>query len=90
MIKKQILEEVTKKAKTTKKQVRETIDLFLEEIKSALSRGEKVVVSGFGTFKSKMVKPKEVVIPGSKKRVTVKAHRAVRFSPGKGLKRAVK
>jgi len=48
MIKSQIIEEVAKKANTTKKNAREVIDLFLEEVKKALARGEsKVVVSGF-------------------------------------------
>ena len=52
MIKKQIIEEVAKKAHITKKGTREVIDLFLDEVKKALSRGEKVVVSGFGTFRT--------------------------------------
>jgi len=90
MIKKQIIEEVAKKAYITKKGTREVIDLFLDETKKALSRGEKVVISGFGTFRTTMVKEKEVVVPGSGERVKVSAHRAARFSPGKGLKRAVK
>ena len=91
MIKSQIIEEVAKKANTTKKNAREVIDLFLEEVKKALARGEsKVVVSGFGTFRTTMVKEKQVTVPGSSETVKVKAHRAARFSPGKALKRAVK
>jgi len=39
MIKSQIIEEVAKKANTTKKNAREVIDLFLEEVKKALARG---------------------------------------------------
>jgi len=51
VIKKQIIEEVAKKAHITKKGTREVIDLFLDEVKKALSRGEKAVISGFGTFR---------------------------------------
>jgi nucleoid DNA-binding protein len=91
LIKSQIVEEVAKKANTTKKEAREVIDLFLDEVKKALSRGEsKVVVSGFGTFRTTMVKEKKVTVPGSSQTVKVKAHRAARFSPGKDLKRAVR
>ena len=90
MIKSKVDEELAKKANTTKVAVKEVVDLFLTEIKEALARGEKVVISGFGTYRTTMVKKKEVVVPGTKTRVTVKPHRAVRFSPGKSLKKAVK
>ncbi len=91
MIKSKIIEEVAKKANTTKKNAREVVDLFLEEVKKALARGEsKVVISGFGTFRTTMVKEKKVIVPGGSETVKVKAHRAARFSPGKALKRAVK
>lgn len=75
---------------TTKRAVREIIDSYLGEIAKALSKGEKVLVSGHGTYKVVYVEDKPVVIPGSKVRKVVKAHRAARFSPGKALKRAVK
>ena len=78
------------KAHLTKKGAKDAIDTFLEEVKRALSKGEKVVLSGFGTFKVVSVKDKPVIIPGTKIRKIVKGHRAARFTPGKSLKKAVK
>jgi nucleoid DNA-binding protein len=90
MTKNQLIDIVARKARLPKKAAREAVDSFLEEIIKSLSKGEKVVVSGFGTFKVVSVKDKPVTIPGTKEVKVVKAHRAARFSPGKALKRAVK
>jgi len=87
--KKQIIDLVARKAHTTKRGAEETVDVFLEEIGRALSKGEKVVLSGFGTFRVITMKSKTVKVPGSEKLVTIKPHRSPRFTPGKGLKRHV-
>ena len=81
---------LARKAHLTKKAARESVETFLEEIKKALAKGEKVVLSGFGTFKVVTVKDKPVIVPGTKERKIVKGHRAARFTPGKTLKKAVK
>lgn len=81
---------LARKAHLTKKGAREAVETFLEEIKKALAKGEKVVLSGFGTFKVVTVKDKPVIVPGTKERKVVKGHRAARFTPGKTLKKAVK
>mgnify|MGYP001126841986 CR=1 FL=1 len=90
MTKNQVINLVSTKAHLTKKAVRETIDLFLAEITKALQKGEKVVLSGFGTFKIVKVKDKPVIIPGTGEKRLIKSHRAPRFSPGKPLKKAVR
>jgi len=90
MTKQQMFEVLAKKAHLTKKASREAVETFLEEIKKALAKGEKVVLSGFGTFKVVSVKDKPVIIPGTKERKIIKGHRAARFTPGKTLKKAVK
>jgi len=46
-----MFEMVARKAHLTKKAARESVETFLEEVKKALGKGEKVVLSGFGTFK---------------------------------------
>ena len=90
MTKKQIVSLVSSKAHMSKKQAIEAIDAFLGEITSALKKGEKVVLSGFGTFKIVKVKDKPVIVPNTKEKKVVKGHKAARFSPGKPLKKAVK
>jgi len=90
MIRSQLIDKVAKKAHITKKGAKEVIDTFLDEVQKSLQKGEKVVLSGFGTFKTVLVKDKPVIYPTTKEKKVVKAHRAARFSPGKLLKRLVK
>lgn len=90
MTKKEIINLVAAKAHLTKKAAREAVENFLNEITKALKKGEKIVLSGFGTFKIAKVKDKPVIVPGTKERKVVKGHRAPRFVPGKPLKKEVK
>jgi len=90
MTKNQIIDLVANKAHLTKKAAREAVETFLGEIGRALKKGEKVVLSGFGTFKIVKVKDKPVIVPRTGEKKMVKSHRAPRFSPGKPLKKEVK
>lgn len=90
MTKNQIINLVAAKAHLTKKAARESVETFLEEVAKALKKGEKVVLSGFGTFKVVKVKDKPVIVPGTGERKIVKSHRAPRFSPGKPLRKEVR
>jgi len=81
---------VSDKAHLSKKAAKEATETLLAEIQKALSKGEKVVLSGFGTFKSTLVKDKDVINPRTKQRQTVKSHRKAQFTAGRGLKSAVK
>jgi len=89
MLKADIVETVAKEAHLTKKAAREAVDSTLENIIGALRKGEKVVLSGFGTFRVITMKGKTVKIPKTEKMVTIKSHRSPRFTPGKKLKRQV-
>ena len=89
MTKRQLVELVARKAHLTKRGATEAIDVFLNEIGRVLDKGEKVVLSGFGTFRVINMKGKTVKIPNTDKMVTIKPHRSPRFTPGKRLKRQV-
>lgn len=89
MTKKQIVDVVAKKAHLTKRAAEEAVDVFLNEIGRTLGKGEKVVLSGFGTFRVISMKGKTVKIPNTEKYVTIKTHRSPRFTPGKKLKKQV-
>ena len=89
MTKKQLVDQVARKAHLTQKATEECVDVFLNEIGRVLAKGEKIVLSGFGSFRVINMKGKTVKIPGSEKTVTIKAHRSPRFTPGKKLKRQV-
>ena len=89
MTKRQMVDLVARKAHLTKKGAEEAVDVFLSEIGRVLAKGEKVVLSGFGTFRVISMKGKTVKIPQTEKFVTIKAHRSPRFTPGKRLKKQV-
>lgn len=89
MTKKEIIDQVARKAHLTKKAASEAVEVFLNEIGRILAKGEKVVLSGFGTFRVISMKGKTVKIPKTDKMITIKPHRAPKFTPGKKLKRQV-
>lgn len=81
-----LLELVARKAHLTKKATNECVDVFLDEIARILAKGEKVTISGFGTFRVIRMKGKQVKIPNTDKLVEVKPRRIPKFTPGKTLK----
>ena len=89
MTKIELIDLVARKAHLTKRAAEEAVEVFLNEIGRVLSKGEKVVLSGFGTFRVISMRGKTVKIPKTDKMVTIRAHRSPRFTPGKRLKRQV-
>lgn len=90
MTKSQLVGLVAKKSRMSKRAAEEVIDLLFSEMSRSLFKGEKVVLSNFGTFYISKVKDKQVVPFGEEaKRQTIKAHKVVNFRPGKSLKKEV-
>lgn len=89
MTKRELVDLVARKSHMPKRAAAEAVEVFLSEVGRVLAKGEKVVLSGFGTFRVISMKGKTVKIPKTEKFVTIKAHRSPRFTPGKKLKRQV-
>lgn len=90
MTKAQLINVVSKKAHLTKRASEDAVEAIFEEISRSLAKGNKVVISGFGTFYVKKVKDKEVVPFGKEEnRQVVRGHRVVNFRVGKPLKNRV-
>ena len=90
MTKRELIEILAKKAKLTKRAAKEVVETFLGEVSRALSRGEKVKLSGFGVFFTKLFRAKEVLPIGGGAKKKIGARRMPRFTPGVALRRAVK
>ncbi|MFA6602259.1 MAG: HU family DNA-binding protein [Candidatus Shapirobacteria bacterium] len=90
MTKKDLIEAVSVKAKLSKKSAKSAVETFLNEIMKALSQGETVKLSGFGTFKTKMFKKKTIKAIGSKTSKDIAARRMPRYIPGTKVKKLVK
>ena len=90
MTQSQLVSIVAKRAHMPKRASEEALTVFLEEITRALHKGEKVVLSGFGTFSLGKVRDKQVVPFGkAEKRLTIKGHKVINFKSGKPLKKLV-
>lgn len=90
MTKSQLIDIVAKKAHLTKKAAKDAVEALFDEMSRTLTKGEKVVISGFGTFYVAKVDDKEVVPFGNEsQRQTIKAHNVVNFRVGKPLKKQV-
>lgn len=90
MTKSDIVDIVAKKAHLTKKAANDAIESFLDEVIRGLKKGDKIVLSGFGTFYLGKVKDKQVVPFGKEeRRQIIKGHRVVNFRVGKPLKKNI-
>jgi len=90
MTKSKLVNIVAKRGHLTKKASKEAIEIFLDEVKKGLKKGEKVVLSGFGTFYLSKVADKQVVPFGKEDhRQTIKGHHVINFRVGKPFKKNV-
>lgn len=89
MTKKQLIDQVARKAHLTKRGAEESVETFLSEIVRVVSKGENVVLSGFGTFRRRPRDSKTVKIPKKDEFVTIKKHWAPTFTAGKKFRRVV-
>jgi nucleoid DNA-binding protein len=62
------------------------VDLILETVKERLSKGEKVLISGFGCFSIMKRKEKMGVNPQTGDPVIIPGRNSVKFKPSKYLK----
>jgi len=90
MNKRQLIEIIAQKTHLTKKFITEVMKSFLDETTRGLIKGKKIVLSGFGTFKVVKVKAKKGRVIKTGQEVNIPAHRAVKFTVSKTLKKAVK
>jgi DNA-binding protein HU-beta len=76
-------------AKITRAQATRALEALLAGIQSSLARGDRVTLSGFGSFGVAHRKARRVRNPRSGGEMQVQAKRVPRFAPGSDLKSAV-
>ena len=72
-----------------KREARELVDLFFEEVRGALSQGEQVKLSGFGNFDLRDKNQRPGRNPKTGEEIPISARRVVTFRPGQKLKARV-
>ena len=88
--KKELIELVAKKGNLTNKASKQAVKVFLDGIRDSLKRGEKVVITGFGTFSVRSRKERKGINPKTGESIKITARKAPGFTAGKSLKKAVK
>lgn len=90
MTKKDLIVLVAKKANLTNKAANDAVSAMLNGVRDSLKRGEKVVITGFGTFSIRNRAERPGRNPKTGEKITLAARRAPGFTPGKTLKKAVR
>ena len=90
MNKGELVNEVAKKAKLSKTQALETLNVTFETIKASLKKGQRVQLVGFGTFSVKQRKARLGRNPKTGEQIQIKARRVPAFQAGSELKNLLK
>jgi len=90
MNKKELIKSVVEATGLSKKDVTAIVDSVFDTITSALSQGQDVKISGFGTFKIKERAARKARNPQSGEEIMIEARKVPTFKPAKQLKELVK
>ena len=69
-----------------KREVKDIVELFFDEIRSALESGKQVKISGFGNFDLRDKSERPGRNPKTGEEIPISARRVVTFRPGQKLK----
>lgn len=90
MNKTELIAVLANEAKVTQKVAEEVLRAFTNSVSETLQKGEKVVVTGFGTFEVRHRVARQGKNPRTGQPITVPAQNTPAFRAGKLLKAAVK
>jgi len=85
-----LVNSISQKNELSKKDVEAVIEGFTEAVTKALQSGEKVTLTGFGTFKVSNRAAREGINPQTKAKIQIPAMTVPKFTAGKALKEAVR
>lgn len=89
MKKTELVDSIAKSAELTKTDAAKALDATLEAITSALKKGDKVALVGFGTFSVSRREARDGRNPQTGATVKIAARNAVSFKAGSALKESV-
>src|SRR5690554_2095571 len=89
LTKAEIAEHLFDKVGLNKKDAKDMVELFFEEIRASLEAGEQVKLSGFGNFELRDKAQRPGRNPKTGEDIPISARRVVTFRPGQKLKQRV-
>lgn len=84
-----IAEKLFEELGLNKREAKELVEMFFEEIRRALEEGQQVKLSGFGNFDLRDKKQRPGRNPKTGEEIPITARRVVTFRPGQKLKQRV-
>lgn len=90
MNKTELIEVLAERNKVTKKEAEDALSAIIDIITEELAKGERIVITGFGTFEVSNRAEREGRNPSTGEPMTIAATKAPKFKAGKTLKDAVK
>jgi len=90
MTKKELIDKIAKDAKLSKSAAGKALDGVIGGVTSALKKGDKVTLVGFGTFSTVKRAARKVRNPQTGESMKVAAKKVAKFKAGSELKKAVK
>jgi len=90
MTKTDLVNAVAAKTSMTKADADKSVNAVLDSVRSALAKGEKVTLTGFGTFEVRKRAARTGRNPRTGEVISIPATKTPAFRAGKGLKEAVK
>lgn len=85
-----LVDAIASKTDLSKKDVEAVIETLVEKITEEIRTGNKVTLTGFGTFKTSARAAREGINPQTKAKIQIPAMTVPKFTAGKALKEAVK
>lgn len=90
MTKNELVEKVAKKANLTKSAASDAVNQTFDLIKESLVRGEKVIITGFGTFLIRSRVARRGRNPQTGETIQIPSKKLPSFTAGKTIKRLIK
>ena len=90
LTKSDIVEDLNNEIGLNKREAKELVDMFFNDIKNLLSEGHEVKLSGFGNFQLRNKSARPGRNPRTGEDVEISARRVVTFKSGQKLKESVK
>jgi DNA-binding protein HU-beta len=84
-----LVDKVAEDTGMRKKDVKTIVDTMIDQVSQHLNNGDKVQLTGFGTFEVRERRARTGVKPGTTERIEIPASKYPAFKPGKALKEKI-
>ena len=85
-----LISSISAKTELSKKDIEVMLESMIDSITKAIKAGDKVTLTGFGTFRISNRAAREGINPQTKAKIQIPAMKVPKFTAGKALKESVR